>query len=169
MMRGLGWLSWIVLWAMVRPEAAFGAQSNCPWLNSATASGILGMPVTVTVIGTNKNLDDATCNFLSQGQRGILYTLRIAVTTMSSPAQEFTSLKQQCGSNSTALKGIGNEAIECVLVEKAGLSAEVVGRVRNRAFVVDVSTSARNDPAMTQNAQREKGKRVAEQVSEALY
>jgi hypothetical protein len=42
----------------------------------------------------------------------------------------------------------------------------VVGRVRNRAFIVLLSTS---DSSMTQSSLREKARRVAEQVAGNLF
>lgn len=161
-------LRWLLLGVAMLAAAANGAEMNCPWLNSATASGILGGPVVVTVIDTNKNSDDATCTF-SYRERGIARGLHIVVTTTSSPGQQFAAIRQQCGLNPTPLKAIGNEAVECTLEDKAERSAQVVGRVRDRAFVVKVSTSRPNDPELTQRAQAEKAKDVAEQVAGSLY
>ncbi len=168
MIRKLRCLRWLFLCAAMLTFADCWAEANCPWINSATASGILGGPVNITVTSTNKNSDDATCNFSFQ-ERGVVYGLHIAVKTMSSPNQEFASFKQECGPDPTPLKAIGNEAIECLVESKTGQSARVVGRVRERAFIVEVSASTRNAPTAARNAQREKAKDVAEQVSECLY
>jgi hypothetical protein len=45
----------------------------------------------------------------------------------------------------------------------------VVGRVRNQAFVVSVSSSMLKDPSMTQEMRREKANLVAEQVAGILF
>jgi hypothetical protein len=60
---------------------------SCPWLNQATAAGVLGGPVTQT-----------GCHF-----RGAL-ELHIEI---------IEDFKSPCGSEAIPLKGIGNEALAC--------------------------------------------------------
>lgn len=140
------------------------AQTNCPWMNTATAAGVLDEPVNATVIRANKNSEDATCDFTPL-RPAATPTLHIAVITMSAPGQEFATYSRQCGSDPTPLKAIGNEAVECTQKASAGESVVVVGRVRDRVFVVTIS----DGPATPQPEQLERAKSVAEQVSEALY
>lgn len=127
--------------------ASAAAESRCPWLNTATAGGVLGGPVEVSVTSTS-------CEFSRAGA-----VLRIEVTAASAPAV-------QCGPGAEELKGIGNQAFACEYKGKPGWSAEqVVGTVRDRAFVVRISTVGR---AMA-NSWREKTLKIAAQVAGILF
>ena len=151
----------ILLAAMFVPASCL-ADESCPWLNAATAGGVLEGAVKVAVA---RNQDDATCDFVRrEGVRE--YSLRIEVATMRSDPNEFGSYAARCGSAATALKAIGNLALACTADGKDGQHGEqVVGRVRDRAFVVRVGT---NDDSM-RAALREKARKVAEQVAGTLF
>lgn len=167
MIRKLESFRWIFFCAVLLTSAGCRGQTNCPWMNSATAAGILGVRVHATVMHPSKNPDDANCNFTSQ-QPGVT-TLHIAVITMSTQGEEFVAYKRQCGPNPVPLKAIGNEAIECNLDTDAGRSVQVVGRVRNRLFVVNIGGSVLNGTGTGHGEQFDKARDVAEQVSESLY
>ncbi len=131
---------------------AMAAGERCPWLNAATAAGVLGGPARATVT-------PASCEFARQGG-ATRTTLRIEVVAAG-------AAHARCGSGATALKAIGNEAQACAWREQRGWTAEqVVGRVRDRAFVVRVGT---DDAAAAPGALREKAIRVAEQVAGILF
>jgi hypothetical protein len=170
------------------------AQESCLWLNAATAGGVLGGAVTATVSHpkahppkvqtanakssagplsadpevtgyAGNGMDDSDCAFLRQPP--FAGTLRIAVRTMSAPAKEFASYKARCGPHAVPLKAIGNEAFACTLHEKNGQRSEqVVGRVRERAFVIRLSIE---DPSVTQSLLGEKAQKVAETVAGNLF
>ncbi len=124
-------------------------EDVCPWLNNATAAGVLGGQVTLRKIAD-------VCIFTSTFSQ-----LGIDVHTASLP------YKLVCGPNSTPLKAIGNEAIACSPEEKNGkISEQVAGRVRDRAFVVRITSTDRSIP---RSAFREKVRSVAEQVAGALF
>ena len=128
---------------------------SCPWLNAATAAGVLGGPVNATVSRTNKNADDANCDFIRQ-EGPLVHNLRIEVGTMI-----------QCPRNATPLRAIGNEAVACSYDGKNGqLAEQVVGRVRDRAFLIRTST---NDRSVQPSVLREKARKVAEQVAGTLF
>lgn len=159
----------ILPWIVILLSGVCQGEANCPWLNAATAGGVLGGAVNVTVTNTNKTSDDATCYFSRQSLQ-VVDALQIRVITMRDPAKEFASYKEPCGANANPLKAIGNEAIECSLEGKAGQYAQqVIGRVRNRAFIVNLGTSMRNDPVMTPDSMRAKVRSVAEQVTGNLF
>jgi len=142
------------------PSIAAAAEI-CPWLNAATAGGALGGPVAMTVTRAKAG-DDATCNFVRR-DGSLQFELRIEVETMPSPAKDFASYTARCHSVAVPLKAIGNEALAC----SDGQHAEqVVGRVRDRAFLVRVSTS---DPSSQPSALRDKARKVAEQVAGILF
>jgi len=153
----------VLLLAGLPPVAS--AADVCPWLNAATASGILGGPVTGATVKRANTGDDATCDFTRRdGSR--LAELRIEVETMRSPAKDFASYTARCGSAAVPLKAIGNEAEACSGGDGAQLAEQVVGRVRDRAFLVRLGAS---DRSVDRSAMREKARKVAEQVAGILF
>jgi hypothetical protein len=122
--------------------AAGRAENSCPFLNAATADGVLGGEVASHVSGD-------TCIFTRNSSE-----LRIEVQTVRLP------YKPNCSPSPTPLNAIGNEAVAC---EKPG-SDQVAGRVRDRAFYVRLTS---ND--LSRTALREKARSVAEQVAGILF
>ena len=134
------------------------AEEKCPWLNAATAAGVLGGAVKAIVTET-------ACEFVHRDGSSES-KLRIQVETIAATT-EFASRVAQCGSGAVPLKAIGNEAVACSYAEKKGQMAEqVVGRVRNQAFLVRVSTS---DHSATSAGLRDKARKVAEQIAGFLF
>ena len=87
--------------------------------------------------------------------------------TVSEPAKAFVSYSARCGAHGTSLKAIGNEAVACDLGKKnKRLSERVVGRVRDRLFVIDLNVE---DPSITQSELREKARATAEIVAGNLF
>jgi hypothetical protein len=150
----------LVLLFPILPSIALAAET-CPWLNAATAGGALGGPVTNVTITRAHAGDDATCEFIRH-DGSLLLDLRIEVETMPSPARDFASYAARCRSATVPLKAIGNEALACN-DEGAG---QIVGRVRDRAFVVRISTS---DRSAKPGALSEKARKIAEQVAGILF
>jgi hypothetical protein len=124
------------------------AEDRCTWLNAATAAGVLGGAVQMTVTS-------ASCEFVRQET-----SLRIEVAAANAP-------HVQCGSGAEQLKAIGNEAQACAYEGKPGWIAEqVVGRVRDQAFLVRIST---RDQSAAPKLLREKARKIAEQVAGILF
>ena len=159
------------------------AKEMCPWINEATASGFLHGDVTMTVThsstgadkaaaaaatatGTSVTVGDATCEFVRHDASG-LTQLRIEVVTMSDVAAAFPAFRGRCGADSQPVRSIGNEAVVCGMTAtvRGGVAEQVVGRVRERAFVVSISSGAGTDQATL----RETTLRVAEQVAGFLF
>jgi hypothetical protein len=142
-------------------------QTKCPWIQEATARGILGGAVTATV--TLKDAGDGVCEFTRQ--RGdVRHHLSVLVITMTDIRKQYSTYTAQCESKGAPLKAIGNEAIECSTQTHTNLYAEkVVGRVRDRAFIVTVASSLDDDPSMNQETRREKVHLAAEQVAGILF
>ena len=143
------------------------AQAKCPWLNEATARGILGGDVTPTV-----KLDDqgaGVCKFTRQ-EGAATHELRISVTLMTDIPKQFPTYLTQCPPKSPPLPATGNEAVTCTIHTKDNHYAEmVVGRVRDQAFAVSISSTIQGDPSMTQKMRREKSNQIAEQVAGILF
>jgi hypothetical protein len=178
-MRSLGLILLIVFFSF---PMLCRAEESCLWLNAATAGGILGGAVSATVSQANAHtpklsanpsvtgyagngMDDSDCSFVRQPPSA--GSLRIEVRTMSKPAREFASYTARCGPHAVPLQAIGNEAFACDRKEKSGqLSEQVVGRVRERSFVVRLSM---NDASITRSLLREKAQKVAEIVAGNLF
>jgi hypothetical protein len=151
---------------MLIPAVCHG-QTKCPWLNEATARGILGGAVTATATVSDQGA--GACKF-SRQQGATVYELRISVDVMTDTPKEFPAYLAQCPPKSSPLRAVGNEAVMCSTQGKAGQYAEiVVARVRNQAFVVSVSCSVQDDPSMTQAMRRDKANLTAEQVAGILF
>ena len=140
-------------------------QTKCPWINEATARGVLGGPLTVR---TNiHERGDGVCEFSRKAVA--VHELHISVELMTDIPKQFPSIRSRCPSNSTPLRAIGNEAVMCSVQEKGLYAEKVVGRVREQAFVVSVSSSVQDDPTMTVEMRREKVHLVAEEVAGTLF
>jgi hypothetical protein len=81
---------------------------------------------------------------------------------MTSPAKDFPSYAARCHSTAVPLKAIGNEALAC----SDDSTDQIVGRVRDRAFVVRISIGNRSAKP---GALSEKARKVAEQVAGILF
>jgi len=146
------------------------ANDRCPWINEATASGALDGPVTTTVTHPemSKDKDEGTCVFLRQrGPTGI--ELRIEVEALSAAPGAYAAYAARCRSDGVPLRAIGNEATICSYEgkkKKKWVSEQVVGRVRDHAFTVRVSSSAESPDI---DALREKARKIAEQLAGFLF
>jgi hypothetical protein len=142
-------------------------EAKCAWINEATAGGILGGTVTVTA--TVNDQGEGVCEFSHQ-QGAVVHQLRVSVGIMTDVPNQFPKYLAQCPATSPSLRAVGNEAVICSVQDKADRYAEqVVGRVRNQAFVVSVSTSVQNDPSMTEEMRRAKVNLLAEQIAGTLF
>jgi hypothetical protein len=152
--------------AILVPSVCQG-QPKCPWINGATARGILIGPVTLTAKVSDRG--DGVCEF-SRQQGASVYQLRVSVNIMTDIPKQFPKYLALCLPNGTPLRAIGNEAVMCSTRGTGDKSAEkVVGRVRDQAFVVSVSSSVQDDPSMTQEMRRQKANLAAEQVAGILF
>ena len=152
--------------ALLMPSLCRG-QARCTWINEATAGGVLGGAVTVKV--NLRDSDDGVCEFF-QRQGTLIHRLRVSVDVMTDIAKQFPRYLAQCQPKNTPLRAIGNEAVICSVQNNGyGYGELVVGRVRDHAFEVRLSSSVRHDPSMTQDTRRDKAQFVAEQVAGILY
>ncbi len=144
------------------------AEPQCPWMNSATAGGFLGGEVETAV--TNVTVDgDATCQFTRAES-----LLRIAVHTMTHVAQDYAGYLLQCGAGGVALRGIGNQAVQCVPSAGNDKGQQlIVGRVRERAFVITIKAEWIKQPPTSQTKTRnlisDESENIAEQVAGSMF
>jgi hypothetical protein len=143
------------------------AANSCPWMNEATASGLLG--------GDAKGAYSAApgqpsvCTFTQQSQ-DVTRRLIVAVEIAQAPHARMLTIAQTCGANAAPLNAIGNEAITCAPFERKGEMGErVIGRVRDQVFTITLGTSLKNDPILTRDALKARGQTAAEQVSGNLF
>jgi len=140
------------------------AEETCPWMNAATAGGLLGGDVTATVNSSDKSKEDATCDFVHR-QGPLVQELMIEVRTMAAPGKDLANFLVRC-EKATPLKAIGNEAVVCDVSKPGEIVEQVVGRVRERAFVIRATS---DDPRAAQTSFREKAIKAAEQVAGNLF
>lgn len=184
-----------LLAALAQFPALCHAQNSCSWINAATAGGVLGGTVSARVTQANTKLaggrpanaisgagplsadpegqkyagnaiDDSDCTF-ARRSGAVSAELKIEVRTMSQPAKEYGHYSARCARSGTSLKAVGTEAEACSVAEKLGQITElVIGRVRDRAFVIRFSMT---DSSVTHEVVREKALRVADQVAGNLF
>lgn len=139
------------------------AQSPCPWMNAATASGFLGGDVQTAVTGVTAD-GDATCEYTKADA-----LLRIAIHTLPDVKKDFPGYLAQCGASAVNLKGIGNQAIQC---RNKGEEL-IVGRVRERVFVITIKaswiSSPPTSPTKTRNPISDDSENIAEQVAGSMF
>ncbi len=146
------------------PSPMFCIES-CTWINSATASGILGGPVEATVTHSGKNKEDGTCEFTrSNGATTSLIYIEVLTGNQSGSLEKY---RAQCMSPATSIQDFGNEAMACAVRRHGGnVSDQIFGHVRDRAFLVRIVTSDKSaDPALL----REEARSAAGQVVGNLF
>jgi hypothetical protein len=132
--------------------------ATCPWFSSGSAQTVLGGPVSFH-FQTEEN-GQGLCEFASQSG-GTARMLRILVGKVD---------KHLCPPESTQLKALGNEAVQCRRPDAQGHPWDVIaGRMRDVFFVVtsnvpDVAAMPKPDGPPTDPYSASVLERVAEQV-----
>lgn len=149
--------------------ASAHAANNCPWMNEATASGLLGDEAVGAYSAASSADQAASCTFAESSDAAVR-TLVIEVETAPDAATKAKSMLKACSSDAKTLQAIGNEAIMCSADERGGRLGEfVVGRVRDQVFAIRMSSSLKNDPILTREVLENKISAAAEQVAGNLY
>jgi len=164
------------------------AEAKCPWLNAATAGGVLGGEVQMTVTKPSEQgvmphtepnvysedqvrMDrfDVSCEFKRTTDAGVS-SLGIVVKTMNDRSREFSAYLAHCDGTTVPLRGIGNEAVQCVLKNGASSGEQmVIARVRDRAFVLTVVRPPAKAAAGAEDALRDDTRNMAEQIAGSLF
>jgi len=162
------WLKWMGLAGLAAISPVCRAQdAHCAWLNDATASGVLNGPVTLAL---ETAPDDQTiCTFTNLKTAKDYSALRIMVQPLKDVSKAVVSHESLCTSVPTGLKAIGNEAVSCSADVGYSRGEQVIARVRDRLFIVTVSSTMAQDQSMTRQMLQEKAKMIAEQVAGALF
>jgi hypothetical protein len=143
-------------------------NTGCPWLNVATATGVLRSSESssmATLVEGGKAACDFTYHDATASRE-----LKITVEEVRDAQQTMAAYKTRCGSRATPLRAIGNEAVTCA-VDSRGKSygQQVIGVVRGQIFTVTLTTNKKSDPAMPREALEEKSRNISEQVAGALF
>jgi hypothetical protein len=88
---------------------------------------------------------------------------------MKDPSKGVLFYQSRCTSPAISLRAIGNEAVLCGADAGSSHGEQVIGRVRNNIFIVDVSDSMAKDSSMTRELLQEKARGTAEQVAGNLF
>jgi hypothetical protein len=158
----------LALFVLLAPRLALcQANVGCPWLNVATASGVLRSSESGTMATLSQG-SRAACSFVYHDATASR-ELRITMEQVQDSSQAMTGYKAHCSGKPTPLQANGNEAVTCAADTKSQDGEQVIGLVRNQIFTVTITTSARNDPSMSRDELREKTRDIAEQVAGALF
>jgi hypothetical protein len=159
----------LALFLLLAPKPTLcQANTGCPWLNVATASGVLRSSESGSMATLSEG-SRAACSFVYQDATASR-ELRITMEQVQDPNQAMTAYKARCSGAASPLQAIGNEAVTCAADIKGHSDGEqVIGRVRDQVFTVTITTSARSDPSMSRDALIEKTRNIAEQVAGALF
>jgi hypothetical protein len=162
-----GCLKWVMLFPLVFLSARCKAQAHCAWLNEATAAGVLNGPVTLDLETAAD--DQSICVFTNLRTAKDYSALRIMIQPLKDVGKAVASHESLCTSAPVALKAIGNEAVSCSADVGYSRGEQVIGRVRDRLFIVTVSSTIAQDPSATRQLLQEKAKTIAEQIAGALF
>lgn len=149
--------------------AAMLAANNCPWMNEATASGLLGGDA-VGAYSPGSTNQPAVCAF-TQSAADVTRILKISIeVAQDDPHTHLMKAEAACRSTTSPLKAIGNEAVTCAVSEERGIrGARSIGRVRDQIFEIVITTTRTEDPILTAAALRIRINTAAEQVSGNLF
>ena len=145
------------------------AANNCPWMNEATASGLLGGNAIGSYTASTSD-QPAACTF-TQSDPDVTRILRIKVVlAKDDPHAYLIKSEAACGPSPIPLKAIGNEAVACVVDQRnPGRGARAIGRVRDQVFEILMTTTRPDDPILKNDALRIRINTAAEQLSGNLF
>jgi hypothetical protein len=157
-----------LLLTLVFLPALCQAKNNCPWINEATASGLLGGDAVGEFTEASAG-QPAVCTFTEKDTTETR-TLRVTVLVTPDFDASYRSAGQACGADAAPLQAIGNQATVCAADDRKGaLGERVVGRVRDQVFTITLSASLKGDPLLTREALKVRIYTAAEQVSGNLF
>jgi hypothetical protein len=137
----------------------FAGGMSCPVLTTPSVRGAMG-EVTVTRVAKEAGYE---CQFKSAE-----IELMVAVSKLAGPERFGKLADDECagGRDVAKLKAIGNEARACSSGTNGAMAEKVVGRVRNQAFVIRLTSS---DKLASAKDLRSKVTGLAEQVAGNLF
>ncbi len=144
------------------------AENNCPWMNEATASGLLG----ASAVGTYTEASaahPAECSFVQNGDGGSR-VLTITVEVTPDAHDRVGQMMHGCEGGSSPLGAIGNEAALCAVSDRKNRrSGRVIGRVRDQVFSITMTSTLKMDAVLSPQSIPSRISLAAEQVSGNLF
>jgi hypothetical protein len=128
------------------------SRTTCPWLTQGSASRVLGGDVSTRV--SVSDIGEGSCRFLREQRSPGSLKILVSKRALAS-----------CPSQSTELKGIGNQAAMCRV---KGVDM-VSGRVRDLYFTVTLTSRGQKSPAKLPDAQEDALEQIAEQIAGNLF
>jgi hypothetical protein len=157
---------WMAAFAAMAAAAPAHAQARCPWLNVATASGMLSGPATMQVERISDR--ETVCTFrVAQDRRS--WNLAITVKSQQRIGDLQSFEKSSCTAPGAPLRAIGNEAVLCRDDDRRFRGEQVVGRVRDSLFAVAITTNVKDDPILAKDVLDQRVTNTAEQVAGSLF
>ncbi len=155
---------WMLLGTSLSP-ALCRAQAVCPWINAVTAvDAPSGTPVPADQIAVSKN----ECRFHYQDD-GVAYELWVIVQETENGSKNMEMKEAECTSKTTALRGLGNEAVMCAADRRSLRGEQVIGRVRNEVFVINVAVKTHRSSVELTKSLDDMATMMAEQVAGNLF
>ena len=110
-------------------------NTGCPWLNVATATGVL-QSAESSPMATLAEGGKPACDFTYHDATASR-ELKITVEEVQDAQQAMTAYQARCGSSARPLRAIGNEAVTCAVDSKGkSYGQQVIGVVRDQIFTV---------------------------------
>jgi hypothetical protein len=143
-------------------------DNKCPWLNQATASGLLGGDAMITFTSAT-NGQPAVCAFEQKTPDG-MRELTISVAIDADAQMKLDAMMHGCGAADHLLQAIGNAAGVCTMDTKhRQMSERIVGRVRDQIFTISFVTTLKNDSELNRDSMMSKSYSAAEEVAGNLF
>ena len=143
------------------------AANNCPWMNEATASGLVGGDAVGEFAASEGK--PSVCTF-TQHAANFTRTLQIVVEIATDPHARYLALTQTCEGSATPLNAVGNEAVVCAVDPRSDKPGErLLGRVRDQVFTITIGSTLKNDPVLNMADIKTKIGTAAEQVTGNLF
>jgi hypothetical protein len=133
------------------------SQTTCPWLTQGSASRALGGDVSTKV--SVSDTGEGSCRFLREQRSPDSLMILVSKDALTS-----------CPTESTKLKGIGNQAARCRAPGSHSKGVEMVsGRVRDLHFTVTLTSRGQKSPVKLPDVQEDALEQIAEQIAGNLY
>lgn len=134
-----------LLWTLsvLNFDAVAHAENNCPWLNEATASWLLGGKATGSFEQSAEH-QPAVCTF-TEIETGFTRKLTLRVDVVPDAHSRVQALLQSCNTDSAPVPYVGNEAGFCTFTAPKERGQRIFGRVRDQLFSISIGTTSKED------------------------
>lgn len=154
----------LLLGLFIAPVSGLAQQTVCPWVNKATVVDAPDIPDAATAADTVMVSDGGNnCSFHFQNN-GVSYDLQVTIKMLPEGDTNIVASESKCIGEKTPLRGIGNEAVACAINTHATRGEQVAGRVRDKLFIVYITSVAKESPSV-RDLLRERATLIAEQVA----